>query len=97
MNNFCALLPRQTQQDGDKAPQFGPWLCHTGCTGFGGYCSYGKERFYRGARVLELDPSTGSLKTWQRVEFAMDRVDELVLVDSGAVVNPLEKKIKEAV
>jgi len=97
VNNFCALLPRQTQQDGDKAPQFGPWLCHTGCTGFGGYCSYGKERFYRGARVLELDPSTGNLKTWQRVEFAMDRVDELVLVDSGAVVNPLEKKIKEAV
>ena len=87
VNYFCALLPQQTQQDGDETPQVGPWLCHTGCTGRG-YCSYGKERFHRGARVLELDPSTGSLKTWRRVEFALDRVDELVLVDSGTVVEP---------
>jgi hypothetical protein len=39
-------------------------------------------------RVWELDTSTGSLKTWKRVEYAMDRVDELVLVESGAVVDP---------
>jgi hypothetical protein len=38
-------------------------------------------------RVWELDTSTGSLKTWKRVEYAVDRVDELVLVESGAVVN----------
>ena len=37
-------------------------------------------------RVWELDTSIGSLKTWKRVEYAMDRVDELVLVESGAVV-----------
>lgn len=84
VNNFCALLPQQTPQDGDKTT---PWLCHTGCTGFGAYCSYGKERFYRGARVLELDPSTGSLKTWRWVEFALNRVDELVLVGRGTVVD----------
>jgi hypothetical protein len=27
------------------------------------------------------------LKTWKRVEYAVDRVDELVLVESGAVVD----------
>lgn len=88
VNDFCALLPQQTQQDGDKTPQPGPWLCYGGGSGFGGYCSYGQKRFYRRTRVWELDTSTGSLKTWKRVEYAMDRVDELVLVESGAVVDP---------
>ncbi|MCJ1430842.1 purple acid phosphatase [Xylographa pallens] len=81
VNDFCALLPQQTQQDG-------PWLCHAGAGGYGGYCSYNKQRFYRGVRVWELSPSTGSLKTWKRVEYAMDRVDELVLVEGGVVVVP---------
>jgi hypothetical protein len=31
------------------------------------------------------------LKTWKRVEYAMGRVDELVLVESGAVVDPREE------
>ena len=39
----------------------------------------------------------GSLKTWRRVEFALDRVDELALVGSGVVAEPLAKMIKEAV
>jgi hypothetical protein len=26
VNDFCALLPQQTQQDGVKTPQPGPWL-----------------------------------------------------------------------
>jgi hypothetical protein len=88
VNDFCALLPQQTQQDGDKTPQSGPWLCYGGGSGFGGYCSYSGKRFHRRARVWELHTSTGSLKTWMRVEYAMDRVDELVLVESGAVVDP---------
>ncbi|CAM6003981.1 unnamed protein product [Sphagnum balticum] len=88
VNDFCALLPQQTQQDGDKTPQPGPWLCYGGSSGFGGYCSYGRKRFHRRMRVWELDTSTESLKTWKRVEYAMDRVDELVLVESGAVVDP---------
>jgi hypothetical protein len=37
------------------------------------------------------------LKTWKRVEYAKNRVDELVLVESGAVVDPLKKKKAEAV
>ena len=86
VNDFCALLSQQTQQDSDKLP--GPWLCYGGGSGFGGYCSYGGMRFHRRTRVWELDTSTGSLKTWKRIEYATDRVDELVLVESGAVVDP---------
>ncbi|KAK1767531.1 Metallophosphoesterase domain protein [Phialemonium atrogriseum] len=94
VNDFCALLPQQTQQDGHKPPQPGLWLCYGGGSGFGGYCSYGGMRFHRRTRIWELDTSTGSLKTWKRVEYAMDRVDELVLVESGSVIDPLRKKMK---
>lgn len=92
VNDFCALLPQQTQQDGVKTPQRGPWLCYAGGSGFGGYCSYGKwpfqKRYLRRMRVWELSTRTGSLKTWKRVEYDRNRVDELVLVESGAVVDP---------
>ncbi|KAH6631728.1 Metallo-dependent phosphatase-like protein [Chaetomium tenue] len=88
VNDFCALLPQETQQDGDKTPRLGPWLCYGGGSGFGGYGSYGGKRYHRRARVWELDTSTGSLKTWKRVEYAMDRVDEVILVEGGAVVDP---------
>jgi hypothetical protein len=91
VNDFCALLPQQRQQDSEKSPQPGPWLCYGGGSGFGGYCSYGGTRFHRRARVWELDTSTGSLKTWKRIEYAMDRVDELVLVESGGIFDPLGK------
>ena len=83
VNDFCALLP----QHGDKTYQPGPWLCYGGGSGFGGYCSYGTMRFHRRTRVWELDTSIGGLKTWKRVEYAMDRVDELVLVENGVVVD----------
>lgn len=86
VNDFCALLSQQPQQDGDELPQLGPWLCYGGGTGFGGYCSYDGMRFHRRTRVWELDTRTGSLKTWKRVEYAMDIVDKLVLVEGGAVV-----------
>lgn len=86
VNDFCALLPQQTQQDG-TTPQPGPWLCYGGGSGFGGYCSYDGKRFHRRTRVWELDTSTGSLNTWKRVEYATDRVDEAVLVESGAVID----------
>lgn len=88
VNDFCALLPRQTQPDIDKTPYTGPWLCYGGGSGFGGYCSYGKDRFHRRMRVWELDTITGSLETWKRVEYALGRVDELVLVEGGVVIDP---------
>lgn len=85
-NDFCALLPR-TRQDGDNHTLPGPWLCYGGACGFGGYGAYGTKRFHRRARVWQLDTSTGSLKTWKRIEYARDRVDELMLVEDGAVVD----------
>jgi hypothetical protein len=90
VNDFCALLPQQTRKDCNKTPHHGPWLCYGGGSGFGGYCSYGRKRFHRRTRVWELDTSTGGLKTWKQVEYAMDRVDELVLVKSGEVVDNLQ-------
>lgn len=94
VNDFCALLSQQPKQDGDRTPQPGPWLCYGGGSGFGGYCSYDGMRFHRRTRVWELDTSTGSLKTWKRVEYAMDRVDKLVLVERGAVVDPSREEDK---
>jgi hypothetical protein len=92
VNDFCALLPQQTQQDGDKTPQSGPWLCYGGGSGFGGYCSYDRKREYRRIRVWKLNTRTGRLETWMRVEYDDGRVDEVVLVESGAVVDPPEEE-----
>ncbi|WQF86628.1 Putative calcineurin-like phosphoesterase domain, ApaH type, metallo-dependent phosphatase [Colletotrichum destructivum] len=91
VNNFCSLLPQQTPQNGSRTLPSGPWLCYGGGSGFGGYCSYGGKRYHRGTRVWELVPNDGSLKTWRWVEHAMDRVDELVLVEGGVVVDSLGK------
>lgn len=92
VNDFCALLPHRTQQDGSKPSQLGPWLCYGGGSGFGGYCSYGKKRFPRRMRVWEFDTGIRSLKTWKRVEHAADRVDELVLVEGGSVIDISEEE-----
>lgn len=92
VNDFCALLPRNVQQ-GSSRP--GPWLCYGGGSGFGGYCSYGKERYHRRMRVWQLDTETGSLRTWKRVEYAADRVDETLLVDKGAAVDVWEARSKD--
>lgn len=88
VNDFCALLP---QQNSDKPPRLGPWLCYGGGSGFGGYCSYGGKRFHRRTRVWEINTSTGRLKTWMRVEYAENRVDELLLVDNGVVIDTPEE------
>ncbi|KAL8774338.1 MAG: hypothetical protein Q9209_001089 [Squamulea sp. 1 TL-2023] len=84
VNDFCALRPQQKHeelQQGSINPiQFGPWLCYGGGTGFGGYSSYGEKRYHRRSRAWEIDTSTGGLKTWKRVEYAKERIDELVLV-----------------
>jgi hypothetical protein len=93
VNDFCALLPqkqKESQQNSYETPQLGPWLCYGGGSGFGGYCSYGRKRYHRRTRVWEVDTSTRSLKTWKHVEYAGERVDELVLVEGGAVVPPCD-------
>jgi len=95
VNDFCALLLQQKQQDGNQTLQPGAWLCYGGGSGFGGFCSYGRKRFHRRSRVWELDMNIESLKTWKRVEYSKDRVDEPVLVQSrAAVVSPEKMKPK---
>ncbi|KAK4068500.1 hypothetical protein Purlil1_13796 [Purpureocillium lilacinum] len=96
VNDFCGLLPKHKQQNGGKTSQPGLWLCYGGGTGFGGYCSYDGTRFHRRMRVWELDTGTGSLKTWKRVEYAMNRIDELMLVQRGAVVDPAGKDMERS-
>ncbi|KAK0890035.1 hypothetical protein LTR91_022868 [Friedmanniomyces endolithicus] len=82
VNDFCGLLPRKHEG------AVGPWLCYGGGSGFGGYMSYGPNRYHRRARVWELDAKTGGVTTWKRVEYASERVDEHVLVVGGEVVPP---------
>jgi hypothetical protein len=87
VNDFCALRPpKESQQNGGKL--HGPWLCYGGGCGFGGYCSYGDERYHRRTRVFELDTRTGGIKTWKRIEYARERIDELNLIARGRVVDP---------
>ncbi|KAI1419883.1 Metallo-dependent phosphatase-like protein [Xylaria sp. FL1777] len=92
VNDFCGLLPRHESEESPqtrrRSPQVGPWLCYGGGSGFGGYCSYGENRYYRRMRVWEFDTTSGSIATWKRVEYASERMDELVLVESGRVVTP---------
>jgi hypothetical protein len=85
VNDFCALLPHQTQQLGNKISEPGPWLCYGGGTGFRGYCSFGGKRYHRRVRVWEFDAYTGNLETWMRVEYAQDKVDRILLVRGGVV------------
>jgi hypothetical protein len=89
----CPSARHQTDAPGCRHD---PWLCYGGGSGFGGYCSYDGKRLHRRTRVWELETSTGSLKTWTRLEYAADRVDELVLVISGVVVEPPGKKMSSA-
>lgn len=83
VNDFCALR----QQQGCEEVQ-GPWLCYGGGSGFGGYGSYDGKRYHRRSRVWELDTNIGGIRTWKRVEYAKERLDELVLVRGGEVVPP---------
>lgn len=86
VNDFCAFLPKQKSSDTSK---LGPWLCYAGGSGFGGYCSYGDERYHRRTRVWEFDTKAEAIKTWNRVEYAEDRVDELVLVKGGQILQSM--------
>lgn len=85
VNDFCALLPQKSRPGGSET-HHGPWLCYGSVSGFGGYCSYGRERYYRKMRVFELDMTNESIKTWMRDEYRTHRIDELLLVQGGTVV-----------
>ena len=86
VNDFCALLP----QEGEM--RLGPWLCHAGAAGFGGYGEYDGRRVYRRMRIWEMDTERGMLSTWLRVEYNAERVEQVVLVDGGESVTRLGEK-----
>ena len=92
VNDFCVLLPQQTQQNDDKIFQFDSWLCYGGGSEFRKYCSFDEERFHRRMRVWKLDTNIESLKTWKRVEYVTDKVNELMLVKSEAVIDIFREK-----
>ena len=95
VNDFCGLRPgrprsqpEELQGDGEKPKLVGPWLCYAGGIGFGGYGSYGGQRYHRRARIWEVDTKSGTISSWKRVEHFAERIDEIVLVENGAVVAP---------
>jgi hypothetical protein len=75
VNDFCGLPASPEEAEGTQMP----WLCYGGSAGFGGYGSYGDKHFHRRMRVWEVDGHRGSLRTWKRVEYCDERVDEIVL------------------
>ena len=74
----------------EKRNHLGPWMCYAGGSGFGGYGGYGG--YHRRMRVWEVDTNSGRVTTWKRLECCGEetrkRVDELVIVEGGVVVQP---------
>ena len=56
VNDFCGI---KLSEDGSR---IGPWLCHAGAAGFGGYMQYGQDRYHRRMRVWELDGKDAELE-----------------------------------
>lgn len=86
VSDFCGQLPRSQITEEGKHSSSESWLCYAGGSGFGGYATYDGFRYHRRARVWELNAKNSELKTWKRVEYADERVDELVLVQNGEVI-----------
>jgi hypothetical protein len=85
VNEYCGLSPRE---DGKPAL----WMCYGGATGFGGYAGYGG--FHRKIRIFDFDMNEARITTWKRVEYGPDvnnRIDQLMLVDAGKVVAPMQE------
>ncbi|KAH6841016.1 Metallo-dependent phosphatase-like protein [Chaetomium sp. MPI-CAGE-AT-0009] len=85
VNEHCGLS--QTQ---DKKPAL--WMCHGGGVGFGGYAGYGG--FYRKIRIFDFNMNEARITTWKRAEHGPDvdkRIEELILVDAGRVVAPMQE------
>ncbi|KAK1827070.1 Metallo-dependent phosphatase-like protein [Podospora conica] len=83
VNEFCGLSMK------DDKPAL--WMCYGGATGFGGYAGYGG--FHRKIRMFDFDMNEGRITTWKRVEYGEDvdkRIDELIIVDAGRPIAPME-------
>ncbi|KAK3325378.1 Metallo-dependent phosphatase-like protein [Apodospora peruviana] len=84
VNEYCGL---SKTEEGKPAL----WMCYAGATGFGGYAGYGG--FHRKIRIFDFDMNEARITTWKRVEFGEDvkqRIDELILVDGGRPIMPME-------
>ena len=83
VNEYCGLSMEQ-----DKPAL---WMCYGGATGFGGYAGYGG--FHRKIRMFDFDMNEGRITTWKRVEYgenADKKIDELIMVDAGRPIVPME-------
>ena len=89
VNDFCAYLPRRNNEPSSgNSYRSSPWLCYGGGSGFGGYGSWGGNYYHRRMRVWELDTKKGTLRTWLRVEYSDERIDEIFLVEQGTDSSP---------
>jgi hypothetical protein len=64
---------------------------------FPGYCSYNEQRYYRRTRVWEIDSTKETIWTWKWVEYASGKVNELLLMEKGVVVCPMDTEVAETV
>ncbi|KAK4044871.1 Metallo-dependent phosphatase-like protein [Parachaetomium inaequale] len=85
VNEYCGL-----SKTDDEKPAL--WMCHAGGAGFGGYAGYGG--FHRKIRIFDFNMNEARITTWKRVEYGPDvgkRLEELILVDAGRVVAPMQE------
>ncbi|KAK1760973.1 Metallo-dependent phosphatase-like protein [Echria macrotheca] len=85
VNEYCGL----SMGENDKPAL---WMCYGGATGFGGYAGYGG--YHRKIRIFDFDMNEARVTTWKRVEYGEDvnnRIDELILVDAGHPVAPMQE------
>lgn len=84
VNDYC-MLDRNSKQK----PSL--WMCYGGGVGFGGYGGYGG--YIRRVRFFDFDMGPGRVTTYKRLEWGDTdaRIDEMTLVDDGAVKDPRDE------
>jgi 3',5'-cyclic AMP phosphodiesterase CpdA len=84
VNEYCGLSMKE------EKPAL--WMCYGGATGFGGYAGYGG--YDRKIRIFDFDMNEARITTWKRVEWGENvdkRIDELIIVDAGRPIAPMEE------
>ncbi|KAK2738766.1 hypothetical protein FQN57_006934 [Myotisia sp. PD_48] len=79
VNDYCML-----EKEKEKPAL---WMCYGGGAGFGGYGGY--NGFVRRIRFFDIDMNEARIMSYKRLEWGntKDKVDEMMLVDGGNVVN----------
>ncbi|CAI7659232.1 unnamed protein product [Penicillium viridicatum] len=83
VNDYCML-----DQDENSKPSL--WMCYGGGAGLGGYGGY--DDFVRRVRFFDFDRGPGRVSTYKRLEWGQTeaKIDEMMIVDGGAVRGPDE-------